>query len=69
MATTIRAEHQTGSGYDVLLDVSGTPITVTFYEGQPTEGELAARIVQIEQQLAAEQTAAEIEANMQEVLV
>ena len=68
MATTVRAQHQTGSGYDVLLEVSGIPITVTFYGGQPTEAALAERIVQVEQQLAAEQTAAEIEANMQEVL-
>ena len=61
MATVGVAQHQTGSGYDVLLDVSGVPITVTFHGGQPTDGELAERIAQVEQQLLAEAIAAEIE--------
>ena len=68
MATTVIAEHTTGSGYDVLLDVSGMPITVTFHGGQPTESELADRIAGVEERLAVELMQAEIEANIQEVL-
>jgi len=69
MATTLRAQHAAGpsGGVDVLIDVAGRGVTLSF-PSPPSDAELAAVIEACEQRMAAEDVAAEIEANMQEVL-
>ena len=54
-------------GWLVYLSINGAPITLAF-PTEPTESELTTRIAETEQRIADELAAAELEANMAEVL-